>query len=125
MKQPSISKLKKKLWIPFALQIKNRDKWRCQACGVKVRGKNAQAGHIIPKSICGPDLYFEPLNVWTSCYRCNIFLGGNVAILASNVSKKLGFNVIEKLEEIRKKSKNKQWDRKWLEERIDFYKNER
>lgn len=48
-----------------------------------------------------------------------------MAILASNVSKKLGFNVIEKLEEIRKKSKNKQWDRKWLEERIDFYKNER
>ncbi len=36
------------------------------------------AGHFIPKSVGGIELYFHEDNVHGCCYHCNINLGGNL-----------------------------------------------
>lgn len=117
-----IPSLKRKLWKLFSVWVKKRDKGICMACGRRASGKNYHAGHIIPKSICGVVLAFHPLNVWGTCYNCNIWASGNSAILAQRVSEKLGYNIIQHLERIRKDTKNQQWDADILKSFIDHLK---
>lgn len=74
----SISKLKKKLWKLFSEYIRKRDKGICFICG-RIASRSAyHAGHFIPKSIGGIELYFNEENVHGCCYHCNINLGGNL-----------------------------------------------
>ena len=72
-----ISVLKCKLWTLFSLYIRQRDKFTCFTCGRKAEGSGIHAGHFIPKSVGGIDLYFDEENVHAQCYNCNINLGGN------------------------------------------------
>lgn len=115
MKQKSLAQFKKRLWPLFSFYIKKRDGQRCMACGKIAKGQNLHAGHLIPRSICGVVLTFHPLNCYSECAACNIWAGGNGALLAENVSRKLGFNITEQLAKIRKETKKVQWDRKVLE----------
>lgn len=76
-KSPSISTLKKKLWTVFSLYIRQRDNFTCFTCGRIGEGGGMHAGHFIPKSVGGINLYFDEDNVHAQCYHCNINLGGN------------------------------------------------
>lgn len=118
-----VPKLKDKLWNLFARWVKERDGYVCQSSGLKVAGRNAQGGHLIPKSVGGVVLYFHPWNVWCQSGRENVWLGGNGAVFAERISKKLGFNITEYLEEIRKKTKSVQWESKDLLRLIEALEN--
>ena len=119
MKKPTIPKLRKKLWSLFAAWVKNWDS-DCNSCGKRrLKGQDKQAGHIIPKSVGGVVLYHYPRNVYTQCSRCNNWLGGNGAVFAERVSKAIGFNITEHLEEIRRKTKKVQWNIKDLQRLIE------
>lgn len=118
-KKPSRAKLKKKLWKLLTPKIKERDGYVCQSCGAKVEGANAQGGHLIAKSVCGVVLCYMWFNLFCQCYRCNINAGGNSAILNLRVSKKLGYNVAERLEKIRRETKNVQWNIQDLQQLIE------
>lgn len=96
-KKMTTGKWKKKLWPRFAKWVKKRDDYTCFTCHAQVEGKNAHAGHFIPKSICGLGLYFDTLNVHCQCYRCNINLGGNGAVYYVNMVKKYGQEVVDDL----------------------------
>jgi len=52
--------------------IFNRDKGRCQLCGLRVRKSEISMDHIIPISLGGPH---EPRNVQLAHVRCNVRRG--------------------------------------------------
>ena len=114
MKQKTFKQLKDKLWPLLAAYVKKRDGGACGSCGRRVSGKNYHAGHLIPKSVCGVVLGFHPMNVHGQCGNCNIWAGGNGALFGKRISARYGRDVIAELEEIRKKTKNEQWDRRKL-----------
>jgi len=123
-KGPTVVKLKKRLWKLFSAWARARDT-DCQSCYKKnLQGSDKQGGHIIPRSVGGVVLYFHPLNVWTQCSYDNNWLGGNGAIFAANISKKLGFNITEYLETIRRETKAVQWNVKDLQVLIECLENE-
>ncbi|RKY72541.1 MAG: hypothetical protein DRP97_00475 [Candidatus Latescibacterota bacterium] len=70
-KKTSISTLKKKLEKLVKEYIRNRDKYTCQHCGIKVRGSNCHVSHVIPRS-AGNALRFDPMNLKILCYHCHI-----------------------------------------------------
>lgn len=49
-------------------RVFDRDKWRCQICGVKVDGKTAELDHIVPMSMGGAHSY---ANTQCACMPCN------------------------------------------------------
>lgn len=63
------------------LKVFNRDKWRCQLCGIKVQKNDylkdnaAELDHIIPLSRGGGHIYS---NVQTLCRRCNTEKGNKL-----------------------------------------------
>lgn len=115
MKQKSIAQLKKILWPLVSKYIRERDGYVCMACGRPGEGSGIHAGHLVPRPLCGPLTYFHPLNLWAECYHDNINLGGNTAIMAERLSKRYRFNFVAHLEELRRKEKSMQWDRRVLE----------
>ena len=124
MKSKTEAQLKKKLWPLVSAYIRKRDRGVCMACGALAEGGAYHAGHLVPRPLCGPVLYFHPLNLWGSCYRCNIHLGGNGALLAHRLSKKYHFNFVGYFEELRRKTKNVQWDKKKVQALIVSFENE-
>lgn len=56
---------------------------------MKKHWREMQAGHMVPKAT-GNVLYFDETNVHCQCYYCNINLGGNGAVYASNFIKQYG-----------------------------------
>ena len=52
--------------------IKQRDKYRCQLCGISLRERgSSQVDHIIPRSKA-PALALDPNNLRTLCRPCHI-----------------------------------------------------
>lgn len=115
MKKKSLSQLKKDLWKVFSQYIRQRDKNICFTCGRYAEGSGYHAGHFIPKSVGGLELYFNEENVRGQCYNCNINLGGNQYEFA----KRLGFKKAEKLKKIKKTVK---WTEKDFIAKIEEYK---
>lgn len=50
------------------LRVFERDKWRCQLCGMKVNAATAELDHIVPMSVGGSHSYE---NTQCACSRCN------------------------------------------------------
>lgn len=115
-KKPSISSLKKKLWVEFSLYIRNRDNWTCFTCGRKAEGSGLHAGHFISKSIGGISLYFHEENVHAQCYNCNINLSGNIW----EYGQRLGKETVDKLYKI--KNETAKWSVSDYQEKILYYK---
>jgi hypothetical protein len=113
----SISKLKKKLWIEFSKYIRARDKNICFICGRRAEGSGYHAGHFIPKSVGGIELYFHEDNVKGCCYHCNINLGGNLY----EYGMKLGKEKADYLYSL--KGKISKWTEQDYLEKIEYYKN--
>lgn len=91
------SRLKKKLWKLVSEYVRRRDFGVCFTCGAKKHWRQMQAGHFIPKKICGADLYFDERNIHCQCFRCNINLGGNGAIYAQNMRKRYGDEFVNEI----------------------------
>ena len=118
----SIPKLKKALWELCKTAVRARDKGICQACGATgLVGSNAQCSHLIASSICGAFLRYNLHNLYLCCFRCNISLSGNIAVLYRNVEEKKGKAFIEQL--FKDKNKITQLDRPFLESKIAEYKS--
>lgn len=115
-KHDSISTLKKKLWTVFSLYIRNRDNFICFTCGRKGEGSGIHAGHFVPKSVGGIELYFHEENVRAQCYNCNINLSGNQYVF----SQKLGKEKAELLYKM--KHTSSKWSTQDYLEKIEHYK---
>ncbi|MFS4438578.1 recombination protein NinG [Paracoccaceae bacterium GXU_MW_L88] len=121
-KTQTVASLKKTLWRHFARYIKKRDKNICFTCGKKVEGRNAQAGHYMPKSACGLEYYYSETNVHCQCGECNCFLHGNIPNYRKAIVRKYGKKELETIE--RNFRKPYTGDSKaWLLERIAYYKS--
>jgi len=116
-----ISVLKKKLWKVFSEYIRKRDRFTCFTCGRKGEGSGLHAGHYIPKSIGGIELYFHEKNVHAQCYHDNINLGGYGSMYHIKMIEKYGIDEVNKLWEIKNKIISK-WNEQDYLSKIEEYK---
>src|SRR3990167_2526719 len=87
MKKPTISQLKKKLDKIFSIWVRSKSD-HCYTCGAKVQGKNKQASHFISRQ--HQATRWDENNVKVCCYRCNIWLRGNIAEFSARLMKEIG-----------------------------------
>ena len=85
-KKTEKQKLKEKLWELCKTIVRKRDGNTCFICGKgPLAGGGWHTGHLIPSSTCGGYLRYDLRNLHSSCYNCNINLGGNGAKFARRV----------------------------------------
>ncbi len=109
-KQPSIKKLKDKVWKVFSLYIRLKDADLlgynyCYTCNKKFFFRELQAGHGLGGR--GNSILFDPELVFPQCKRCNLFLGGNYGIYHAKLIKQHGLKWFEK--KLKLKRQNKQF----------------
>lgn len=93
----SLAVLKRKADKIFGDWVKSKGD-RCYTCNAKVEGKNKQAGHFHSRTHSATRYHID--NVRIQCFRCNIWLRGNIAYFAGNLIKELGaerFHALAKL----------------------------
>lgn len=122
MVKEKTSKLKKSLWQIFSRYIRHRDNWTCITCGKYATGAGMHAGHYIPKSVGGIELYFDEENVHAQCYHCNINLSGNSDIYLQFLLKKYGKKTIDRIRKLRY-STSRSWAPDIYKKKISYYKN--
>jgi len=119
VKRKSLSWYRKTLWKWFALYIKLRDGYTCFTCGKKVSGRDASAGHFIPKRAGGIELWFHTKNVHCQCSFCNNSLQGNQYVYGI----KLGKKVVQELFDIfNKRVSGANWSIEQYTKYIEHYK---
>lgn len=123
-KQPSISKLKKRLEAlqkQLVIKLYGND---CYTCPQKnLQGRNCQLGHVPwPRSDLGPKVKFDTRFTRIQCFRCNINQGGAGAKAYARMEKE-GID-LPSLRKESEKEKGVVVPRKWYEERIEWYKQE-
>ncbi len=117
--------LKKDLWSLFTLCMKlesSIDGWCwCMSCDrpIKIGTIECQGGHYHPKKGY-PFLYFHEDNVWPQCSYCNGPLEGNRIEYEKRLSKKIGEERMQWMED--NKFKVQKWSRYDLYEKIEYYK---
>lgn len=68
----------------------------CVICGkTGLEGSGWHTGHFIPRSTCGAFLKYDLRNIHSSCYNCNINLGGNGALFMVALEKKYGREYVD------------------------------
>ena len=92
----------KKAQIAFNRYINIRDsKKPCISCGCppvgNKRGGLRDASHYRSRS-SAPHLRFHPMNVWSSCKKCNRYMEGNLIPYRKALVEKLGLEKVETLE---------------------------
>lgn len=108
--------LKRRLWNLFRQYIRDRDGNVCVSCGKGgLEGKGWHAGHLFPAGQHNV-IRFEPKNVSSQCYHCNMNLGGNGAAFAQTFIDRYGVEEFMRLSERSKVMK--QWRAPELEELI-------
>ncbi len=127
MKKPTISKVKKKLWVIFSEYIRKKDgflttgstDWAlCITCQKRYHYKMLQAGHFIAgRHNAG---LFSEEGTHAQCYNCNINLKGNTLEYRRQIIKLYGENADTRLE--REAKEVKQFTIPELEEMIIRYK---
>ena len=113
-----LKRLKNKLWKIIREFILLRDNYTCQTCGAKP--KILQVGHFVHKSQSSA-VYYEEENLSAQCYRCNIWLRGNVAVYARNIIKRWGIKVFNRLTEAAYKRLSHQWSIEEIQALIGQY----
>ena len=124
-KPKTIGYYKKKLWTEVSIFIRRRDDGQCFTCFQKKHWKEMQAGHMIPRSIGGFQLYFHEKNIHCQCYNCNINSGGNGAVYADNFIRKYGqeeFDEILRLKNSIAEHMSPKQKIQWYVEQIEHYK---
>ncbi len=127
MKKPTISKVKKKLWVIFSEYIRKRDglettgstEWAlCITCQKRYHYKMLQAGHFIAgRHNAG---LFSERGTHAQCYNCNINLKGNTLEYRRQIIKLYGEGVDIELENEAKEIR--QFTIPELNEMITYYK---
>jgi hypothetical protein len=127
MKKPTLSKVKKKLWVVFSEFVRKRDglettgsiEWgMCITCGKRYHYKMLQAGHFIAgRHNAG---LFSEKGTHAQCYNCNINLKGNTLVYRRALIVKYGEGIDEQLE--KEAQEIKQFTIPELEEMILSYK---
>lgn len=126
LKTRSHNPLKAKLWKVFSEWIRRRGAdyrgyVNCFSCNALKHWKEMDAGHFIPKSICGIGLYFDEQNVNPQCTRCNRYMHSNGSAYATNLVRKYGPQILDKLEW--KKNQRSAVNDVWYKEMIKLYKD--
>ena len=115
-----IAKQKQKLWALCKEIVRKRDGNVCVICGKKdLHGSSWHTGHFLPSSTCGAYLRYDLRNLHSSCYNCNINLGGNGAMFSRVLVEKFGQEFVDKIFE--DKSRITKADAKFYEEKIKEY----
>ena len=97
-KKVPITRLKKKLWELCKQIVRKRDGPVCFICGKRgLEGSGWHTGHLNPSSVCGLYLRYDLRNLGSSCYNCNINLGGNGAAFLRAVEQFYGTAFTEQL----------------------------
>lgn len=120
-KKPSISLLKKKLWVLVSKRIKERDSYICFTSYKKVEGSNAHCGHMFPSGACGALLRYHPKNLHCQSYNENINLGGNGVVYGLKFVEIYGQKEMSNL--IRLKNSSIKADVWFYQNLIDLYSN--
>lgn len=97
-KKKTPKQLKNKLWQLCKEVVRRRDGNVCVICKQQnLVGSNWHTGHLIPRSTCGALLRYDIRNLHSSCYYCNINLGGNGATYVRYVESKYGRDFVDSL----------------------------
>lgn len=124
-KAPSITKLKKKLWVLCRdiVRIKYSRKdgfWNCYTCGIFISNpSDAHTAHFLASSICGSQLRFDLRNLRVCCGKCNVWLGGNYPAYYENMCKEIGREATDAL--MLERHKTQKVDVIWYMRKIDEY----
>lgn len=98
MKQHTVKSAKAKVWELCKEIVRKRDGNICVICGKQnLEGSGWHTGHFIPSSTCGAFLRYDLRNLHSSCYNCNINLGGNGALFLIALENKYGRSFVDKV----------------------------
>lgn len=115
-----IAKVKEKLWEAVRNLIRKRDGNVCFVCKKGgLAGANWHGGHFIPSSTCGMFLRYDIRNVHSSCYYCNINLGGNGGQFYKSLAEEYGQKFVDQL--FIDKQKTVKWGIPELEQMTEYY----
>lgn len=94
-----LAALKRELWDLLSAYVKERDGNVCFSCGAAgLEGKNWHAGHLFNAGSASR-IRYDPLNVHSQCFRCNISLRSNAAPFAARFLKVYGLAQFERLDQ--------------------------
>ena len=97
-KKTEVQKLKLKLWELCKQIIRKRDGNRCVVCGKQgLEGSGWHTGHFIASSVCGAFLRYDIRNLHSSCYYCNVNLGGNGAVFHESLERDYGLPFVKQI----------------------------
>jgi hypothetical protein len=97
LSQKNLPKLKRKLWALLTAYVKDRDGNTCVSCGKGgLSGKGWHGGHLFPAGKHNI-IRYDPKNVHSQCFNCNIDLGGNGAAYAVWHMDKYGMDEFKRL----------------------------
>lgn len=114
------AQLKKVLWELCKELVRKRDGNSCVICGKShLEGSGWHTGHFIPSSTCGAFLRFDLRNLHSSCYNCNINLGGNGALFLVALEKKYGREFVNQI--LQDKNKITKADSSFYEDKIKTF----
>lgn len=117
----TVVELKKKAQIKFNAWIRKRDQDKpCISCGARPE----QAGHFYSAGHYDA-LRFNEDNTNGQCLRCNYYLSGNLNAYRINLAKRIGEErlvELDRIADITKRNRGKNWDRFTLIEIIEKYK---
>jgi len=95
-KKKPIKYYKTKLWQLCKTLVRKRDGNVCViCCKANLEGSGWHTGHFIPSSTCGAFLRYDLRNLHSSCYNCNINLGGNGALFLIKLEEVYGRNFVD------------------------------
>jgi hypothetical protein len=120
MKRKTLSQLHKKATLVFNKVIRLRDKDKgCISCGDPVQ----HAGHYYSAGQY-PSLRYLVVNVHGQCVVCNNFKHGNLIEYRKGLIKRYGEDFVLVLDELAEHYKQNpwKWDRAYLEDIINIYK---
>ena len=91
-------KLEDEIWKLCKAIVRKRDGNVCVICGKSgLEGSGWHTGHFIPRSTCGAFLRYCLRNLHSSCYNCNINLGGNGAMFLVALEERYGRPFVNKI----------------------------
>lgn len=119
-KATPLKKLKKALWELCKQIVRKRDGNSCFICGkANLEGAGWHTGHFVPSSTCGVFLRYDLRNLHSSCYYCNINLGGNGAMFYRRLEEIYGKDFLESI--FRDKQLTTKADSFFYEDKIKKY----
>lgn len=121
-KLPSLKSCKAKAWDVFSQWVRRSaadegGTVSCYTCGKLMHWKDAQAGHFVAGR--GNSVLLNEAVVRVQCERCNVWLGGNIAIYTLKMVDECGRERVDEL--LALKLQSVKWTRSDLEDLTSKY----